>query len=157
MRKTLLATLAGLGVLAGCTDVQSHELSDLADNEAFIGADIAGAVYEATGLIVFDMPQDASGWIFINGLLPFPKATDGTDSCEMPTSDKYYTSKPPTEPTTPWAHWLRITRTDDGFAVRFDNDKAVYTARMDDYTSTTEYRFARGMPYSFSPCPPWAK
>jgi hypothetical protein len=160
VRKIALATVAAFGVLAaGCTSPQSHELSDLADGEVFMGADIESFVYEATGLIIFDMPDGESGWVFTNDDLPFPKATDGSDACEFPTGQKYFTDEPPTEPvpTAPWTHWLRITNTGEGFAVQFDNDKTVYTARMDDPTSTTEYRFWRGMPYSFRPCPPWAK
>lgn len=158
-RRLLLAVLAGLGVLAAsCTTAQSHELSDLGDDQVWAGEDVQGTVYE-TGLIIFDMPTGDSGWIFVNSLLPFPKATDGTDACELPTGEKYYTDSPPSvpNPILPGAHVLRITRTDDGFTVRFDNDKTAYSARMDDYTSTTEYRFWRGMPISFRPCPPWAK
>lgn len=164
--RILLATGAAIGVLAaGCSN------APVDTSQAGL---IASAIAEQAGTTlppvnpncphsqapfigyctVFDV--DSPGWAWLpNNQLPLPHAI-GQDACEMPSDLPYTETKP--AGIRRGSRLVRVSRTDNGdIAWQFEGDKNIYLAIADDEDTNTPTDRFRGMPYSFRPCPPWAK
>ena len=182
MRKTLLAVLAGFGVLtAGCS------IKSVDDEPGRVGTtvmlEVAMAPFRAEDrlphppphpptdcpnnynagsvageCIVFDI--QGVGWALLpNRVLPFFRLADNT-GCELPSWLPYSETRPASVPA--GTRLLRVERQDSDSAILVSlvGEPGTYAARADDSSDPTviPHGFAfRGSPYFFRPCPSWAK
>jgi hypothetical protein len=104
---------------------------------------------------VWDIAAGSDGLAIAVGYLPFPRAADGSDVCELPADMPLRTAAELREGRIPAAAVLHLARRGSNLVASYGTDRTEYVARPD-YNEPPMDRLLRGSPWTFRPCPPWA-